>query len=151
MIHEEVMSAEEAAKAEAKTVRGASLRELQSFFKDKDVENTFAGLRRLGDDDGTAVWTLLTDEKEVRAAIEARAKERLAEQAAQEKFYSKLLLERKGQTAGESANPSRGAQAAAAKLEARAEAAEAEAHTAKAVARAEAAEAKASGCQCLIA
>ena len=52
-------------------------------------------------------------------------------------------------TAGESAKPS--AQAAAAKLEARAEAAEAEAHTAKAVARAEAAEAKASGCQCLIA
>eukprot|EP00964_Phaeocystis_antarctica_P068075 scaffold41228_cov50-Phaeocystis_antarctica.AAC.4 len=151
VVHEEVMSVEEAATAEAKTVRGASLRELQRFFTEKDAGNTFAGLRRLGDDDGTAVWTVLTEEKEVRAAIEARAKERLAEQAAQEKFYSKLLLERKGQTAGESANPSRGAQAAAAKLEARAEAAEAEAHTAKAVARAEAAEAKASGCQCLIA
>ena len=51
-------------------------------------------MRRLGDDDGTAVWTVLTDEKEVRAAIEARAKERLAEQAAQEKFVH-ALLERK--------------------------------------------------------
>ena len=52
MVHEEVLS-EDATKREAKTVRGASLRELQSFFKDKDVDNTFAGLRRLGDDDGT--------------------------------------------------------------------------------------------------
>eukprot|EP00964_Phaeocystis_antarctica_P083850 scaffold52787_cov60-Phaeocystis_antarctica.AAC.1 len=93
-VHKEVMS-EDAAEREAKTVRGASLRELQSFFKEKDVGNTFAGLRRLGDDDGTAVWTVLTDDTEVRAAIEARAKERLAEQAAQDKFYCKLLLERK--------------------------------------------------------
>ena len=92
------MSLEEANKAEAETVRGKSLRELQRFFTKEDADSTFAGLRRLGDDDGTAVWTVLTDEKEVRAAIEARAKERLAEQAAQEKFYSKLLLERKEPT-----------------------------------------------------
>ena len=105
------------------------------------ADSTFAGLSRLGDDDGTAIWTVLTDEKEVRAAIEARAKERLAEQAAQDEFYCKLLLERKEPTGGESAGPS---QAAVAKVEARAVAAEA---------RAEAAEAKAksSGCHCLIA
>ena len=83
---------EEAAKAEAKTVRGKSLRELHRFFKDKDVGNDFAGLRRLGNDDGTAVWTLLTDQKEVRAAIEERGKERLAEQTAQEEFVHALLL-----------------------------------------------------------
>ena len=56
------------------------------------ADSTFAGLSRLGDDDGTAIWTVLTDEKEVRAAIEARAKERLAQQAAQEKFFHALLL-----------------------------------------------------------
>ena len=149
VVHEEVMSVEEAAEREeaAKrfaTVRGASLRELQSFFKDKDVGNTFAGLRRLGDDDGTAVWTVLTDDKRVRAAIEARAKEHLAEQVVQEKFYSKLLLERKEPTAGESAGSS---QEEVVKVEARAVAAEARAEAAEAAkaearARAEVAEAE---------
>ena len=142
VVHDEVMSAEDAATAEAKTVRGASLRELQRFFEDKDKENTFAGLRRLGDDDGTAVWTVLADEKEVREAIAKRAKERLAEQAAlQEEFY-KLLLERKVEpTAGESAGPS---QEEAVEVEARAMAAEARA----AAAEAELAEAKAKASSC---
>jgi len=141
VVHDGVMSAEDAATAEAKTVRGASLRELQRFFKEKDVENTFAGLRRLGDDDGTAVWTVLTGEKEVREAIAKRAKERLAEQAAlQEEFY-KLLLERKEPTAGESAGPS---QEEAVEVEARAMAAEARA----AAAEAELAEAKAKASSC---
>ena len=148
VVHEAVMS-EDATKREANTVRGASLRELQSFLKDKDKENTFAGLRRLGEDDGTAVWTVLTDEKEVRAAVEARAKERLAQQAAQERFYSKLLLERKEPTAGDSAGSSQEevvkVEARAVAAEARAVAAEAEAEAAVAVAeaRADAAEARA--------
>eukprot|EP00964_Phaeocystis_antarctica_P024514 scaffold13733_cov63-Phaeocystis_antarctica.AAC.3 len=86
VLHEEVMSVEEAATAEAMTVRGASLRELQHFFAYQDAGNTFAGLRRLGDDDGTAVWTVLTDEKEVRAAVEARTKERKAEEAVERKL-----------------------------------------------------------------
>ena len=141
VVHDEVMSAEDAATAEAKTVRGASLRELQRFFKEKDVENTFAGLRRLGDDDGTAVWTVLTDEKEVREAIEARAKERLAEQVAQEEFVHAVLLERKHPTAGKSAGPS---QEEAVEVEARAMAAEARA----AAAEAELAEAKAKASSC---
>ena len=93
VVHDrEVMSLEEAKKAEAETVRGKSLRELQRFFTEKDADKTFAGLRRLGNDDGTAVWTLLTDEKEVRAATKARAKERLTEQAAQEELVHTLLL-----------------------------------------------------------
>eukprot|EP00964_Phaeocystis_antarctica_P071278 scaffold43467_cov65-Phaeocystis_antarctica.AAC.6 len=93
VVHDrEVMSLEEANKAEAETVRGKSLRELQRFFTKEDADSTFAGLRRLGNDDGTAVWTLLTDEKEVRAATKARAKERLTEQAAQEELVHALLL-----------------------------------------------------------
>ena len=79
VVHDEVMSAEDAATAEAKTVRGASLRELQRFFEDKDKENTFAGLRRLGDDDGTAVWTKLHDERDVQKAIAARMRDRQKE------------------------------------------------------------------------
>ena len=93
---------------------------------------------------------MLTDEKEVRAAIEARAKERLAEQAAQEKFYCELLvkLEREEPTREPSsllpavgqpplntpteideqaAQAVQAAPTAAAELEVRAEAAEAEA------------------------
>ena len=147
VVHDEVIGAEDAAMAEAKTVRGASLRELQRFFKEKDVENTFAGLRRLGDDDGTAVWTVLTDEKEVLAAIEARAKERLAEQVAQEEFVHAVLLERKHPTAGKSAGPS---QEEAVEVEARARMA-AEARAAAAEADLAEAYAKASSCsKCLI-
>ena len=44
-------------------MRGESLRELQRFLEKHDTNKTYAGLRRLGDDDGTAVWTVLTDEK----------------------------------------------------------------------------------------
>ena len=39
------------------TVRGASLRELQAFFEVHDTAKAYAGLRRIGGDDGTAVWT----------------------------------------------------------------------------------------------
>eukprot|EP00964_Phaeocystis_antarctica_P099032 scaffold64945_cov55-Phaeocystis_antarctica.AAC.1 len=92
VLHEEVMSVKEAGEQEKQTVRGASLRELQSFLAKEDADKTFAGLCRLGNDDGTAVWTLLTDEKEVQAAIKARAKERLTEQAAQEELVHALLL-----------------------------------------------------------
>ena len=77
---------------EQETTRGASLRELQRFFTEKDADKTFAGLRRLGDDDGTAVWTVLTGKMEVRAAIKARAIERLTEQADQDQFYRTLLV-----------------------------------------------------------
>ena len=38
-------------------------------------------MRRIADEDGTAVWTALTDSSAVKAAIEARAKERREEAA----------------------------------------------------------------------
>mmetsp|Transcript_9238 Transcript_9238/g.30687 ORF Transcript_9238/g.30687 Transcript_9238/m.30687 type:complete len:539 (+) Transcript_9238:3-1619(+) len=67
-------------KKESESVRGASLRELQRFFEKHDAQKGFARLRRIGDEDGTAVWTALSDPSAIKAAIEARAKERLAEE-----------------------------------------------------------------------
>ena len=60
--------------SEQETTRGASLRELQLFLDEKDSKQSYAGLRRIGDDDGTAVWTILKKE-EVAMQLEERAKE----------------------------------------------------------------------------
>ena len=78
VVHTEVMSGEE----ESQTPRGASLRELQKFFKDQfnDAPN-FAGLNRIGDpEDGTALWTTLTDPKAIEKALNIRTRQRLEEQ-----------------------------------------------------------------------
>ena len=63
---------------ETETVRGAALRELAAFYAKYDPDREYACLRRIGDEDGTAVWTLLTDPEEVKAAIEKRAAQRRA-------------------------------------------------------------------------
>jgi len=58
------------------------LRQLQRFFEEHDTGKAYAGLRRVGADDGTAIWTLLEDDNEIKAALETlekRAKERRAE------------------------------------------------------------------------
>ena len=60
------------------TTRGVSLRELQRFFKEHDVDEGYAGLRRIADEDGTAVWTILK-ETEVAAQLEQRTEERRKE------------------------------------------------------------------------
>ena len=54
---------------------GASLRELQRFLEKHDTDKTYAGLRRLGYDDGTAVWTVLiaADSAEHAAGLLDRA------------------------------------------------------------------------------
>ena len=57
------------------TTRGASLRELQRFFKEHDKDEGYAGLRRIPDEDGTAVWTILND-AEVVAQLDKQANER---------------------------------------------------------------------------
>ena len=62
------------------TTRGESLRELKRFFKKYDEEERYAGLRRIPDEDGTAVWTILKD-TEVAAQLEKRAGERREEDA----------------------------------------------------------------------
>ena len=62
------------------TTRGASLRELQNFFKLHDKDEGYAGLCRIPDEDGTALWTILKD-TEVEKQLEERAGERTGEQA----------------------------------------------------------------------
>ena len=57
------------------TTRGESLRELQRFFEKHDKKKGYAGLRRIADEDGTAVWTILKDTK-VAAQLKKRAGER---------------------------------------------------------------------------
>ena len=65
------------------TTRGASLRELQRFFKEHDTDKGYAGLRRIPDEDGTAVWTIL-NETEVAAQLEKRVNERREEERREE-------------------------------------------------------------------
>ena len=76
---------------EQETSRGASLRELQRFFKDHDKDNGYAGLRRIADEDGTAVWTVLK-ETEVAAQLEKRAQERREEEQRHDNLFSALAL-----------------------------------------------------------
>ena len=68
-----------------RTFRGAALRDFRRLLVDEDPSKGFAGLRRLGDDDGTAVWTALTDQQ-VAGALEKRAAERRAERRRLEAF-----------------------------------------------------------------
>ena len=86
-VHEEVLGGGE----ETKTTRGAALRELKTFFAERDKQGSYAGLRRIGDDDGTAVWTLLTDPEEVKAAIEKRAAQRRAEARRHDERFQELM------------------------------------------------------------
>ena len=76
-------------------LRGEGLRELERFFKDYDTDKNYAGLRRIGDpNDGTAVWTRLTDPVAVKDALAKRAKERNAERRRGEADYATYLREK---------------------------------------------------------
>ena len=72
---------------EQETTRGASLRELQRFFKEHDKDEVYAGLRRIADEDGTAVWTILK-ETEVATQLEQRTSERREEEQRHEHIFS---------------------------------------------------------------
>ena len=72
---------------EEETTRGASLRELQRFFKEHDEDEGYAGLRRIADEDGAAVWTILK-ETEVPAQLEKRAGERREEERRRDNLVS---------------------------------------------------------------
>ena len=74
---------------EDETTRGASLRELQRFFKEHDKDEGYADLRRIADEDGTAVWTILK-ETEVAAQLEKRTKERCEEERRRDDLFSVL-------------------------------------------------------------
>ena len=86
-VHEKAMDGGE----ETETVRGAALRELAAFYAKEDPEREYAGLRRIGDEDGTAVWTLLTDPEEVKAVIEKRAAQRRAEARRRDERFQELM------------------------------------------------------------
>ena len=103
-IHEKAKDKDE----KKESVRGASLRELKKFFEAQPEPENYAGLRRIGDpNDGTAVWTRLTDPVEVKDALEKRAKERSAETEQSEKLFSELLDKSENPT-GKADEPTRG-------------------------------------------
>ena len=83
-VHTKVM---ESHNEDETSTRGASLRELQRFFKEHDKDEGYAGLRRIADEDGTAVWTILK-ETEVATQLEKRAGERREEERRHEKIFS---------------------------------------------------------------
>ena len=89
VVHEEAMEGSE----ESKSVRGHSLRVFTDFLQKNDPglkagkSGDFAGLQRIGDpNDGTALWTTLTDPQEIKSALEARGREREAELRAGNKY-----------------------------------------------------------------
>ena len=84
------------------TTRGESLRELQRFFKEHDKDEGYAGLRRIADEDGTAVWTILK-ETEVAAQLEQRAGERLEEGGSGAGAMPELKLANNEQGGGDTA------------------------------------------------
>ncbi len=83
VVHEEVIGGDE----EQKSVRGASLRDFVDFLKENDPglkqgkSGDFAGLQRIGNpEDGTALWTVLTEPDEIEIALKIRAEQRKEEQ-----------------------------------------------------------------------
>ena len=78
---------------ESKSVRGHPLRVFTDFLQKNDPglkadkSGDFAGLQRIGDpNDGTALWTTLTDPQAIKSALEARGREREAELRAGNKY-----------------------------------------------------------------
>ncbi|KAK1747165.1 serine/threonine-protein kinase [Skeletonema marinoi] len=77
VLHEEVKEGS----GEKKSVRGESLRIFMDFLDKEDpglkVGKTghFAGLQRFGDDQGTALWTVLTNKKEIENKLQERTKQ----------------------------------------------------------------------------
>ena len=86
---------------EEETTRGASLRELRRFLKEHDKVEGYAGLRRVGGDDGAALWTAILKETEVAAQLEKRAAERQSEERRHEKF---ITAQARAQTSPEMAD-----------------------------------------------
>jgi hypothetical protein len=96
VVHEEVMEGSE----ESKSVRGHSLRVFTNFLQENDPglkagkSGDFAGLQRIGDpNDGTALWTTLTDPQAIKSALKARTCEREAELRAGNKYIHEKAAE----------------------------------------------------------
>eukprot|EP00984_Skeletonema_dohrnii_P008410 scaffold3085_cov91-Skeletonema_dohrnii-CCMP3373.AAC.3 len=96
VVHEEVEGGTE----EKKSVRGASLRDFVDFLKTNDPglkegkNGHFAGLQRIGDpEDGTALWTALTDRADIENALKERTKQRKEEQLKRNEHIKKMAVE----------------------------------------------------------
>ena len=74
-VHAKVQEGQE----ESESTRGAALRELKRFLEENDQDERYAGLRRIADEDGNAVWTIL-QETDVTTKLEERTKERKQEE-----------------------------------------------------------------------
>mmetsp|Transcript_27114 Transcript_27114/g.45937 ORF Transcript_27114/g.45937 Transcript_27114/m.45937 type:complete len:1130 (-) Transcript_27114:1998-5387(-) len=95
-VHEEVKKGSE----EKKSVRGASLRIFMDFLEKEDPgrkdgkNGQFAGLQRIGDpDQGTALWTMLTDQAAIESALKERANQRKEEERTQNEHFKKMAVE----------------------------------------------------------
>eukprot|EP00984_Skeletonema_dohrnii_P005207 scaffold1824_cov104-Skeletonema_dohrnii-CCMP3373.AAC.7 len=78
VLHEEVKG--EGSSEENKSVRGASLRDFVDFLEKEDPGRNFAGLNRIGDpEEGTALWTMLTDPGDIDRKLEERRRQRKEE------------------------------------------------------------------------
>ncbi|KAK1745632.1 serine/threonine-protein kinase [Skeletonema marinoi] len=96
VVHQEVKGGFE----EEKSVRGASLRTFVDFLEKEDPgrkdgkTGQFAGLQRIGDpEDGTALWTLLTDPADIEKALKERANQRKEEERTQKEHFKKMAVE----------------------------------------------------------
>jgi serine/threonine protein kinase/ankyrin repeat protein len=96
VVHAEVKEGTE----EEKSVRGASLREFVDFMTKNDPglstnkSGHFAGLKRIGDpEDGTALWTKLTDPVDIENALKKRASQREEEQLKHDEHIQKMAKE----------------------------------------------------------
>jgi len=76
---------------------GASLRYFMDFLNEHDPglkdgkPGDFAGLQRIGDpEDGTALWTALTDQADIENALKKRTKQREEEQLKQNEHFKKI-------------------------------------------------------------
>jgi hypothetical protein len=79
-------------------LRGESLRDFQNYLTLHDPglkvgkEGNFAGMHRIGSpDDGTALWTKLTNESDVEKALEKRSDQLKAEKKRSDQLFTSLL------------------------------------------------------------
>ena len=86
-------------KHEKKSLSGASLREFTDFMNKHDPDlkagksGDFAGLQRIGDpEDGTALWTTLTDPKDIEDALKERARYREEEEQRQSEYDKERMM-----------------------------------------------------------
>lgn len=93
VVHDEALEGSN----EEKSVRGQSLRQFFEFLQKHDPslkqggkEGDFAGLQRIGDpNDGTSLWTKLTDKTEIAEALKMRSEQRQREERREDDEFAR--------------------------------------------------------------